>query len=183
VVAISANAPTIGKKVGGKTAAKKGLGGQGKGGLGGAKVQKVEGELREAINVPQELLHDTEESTGTKDKPSGSSSVPTTTSEQSTSRGGPQPANKFGGFGSDSATLVANNTLVPSSTYNPAQYPQREGPDYGGLGGGNNDAEPAGGGFHETMWQLGDAMRNVKEKVKKKRDAIGSKVKDFLDDL
>lgn len=175
VVAISSStAPTIGKKTGGKLAVKKGLGGAKKGGLG---IKKVEGELKEATTVSKDMLHDVEPAPAAKVTPTPSVSRAAPVSASPSPATAPSQANQ------DREQFVANNTLRP--TYDPSKYEQRAGPDYGGIGSANNDDDDgdAGGGFSDTMWQIGDAMRNFKEKAKAKQKTIGNTMKEFLDDL
>lgn len=179
VVALSSTSTTVGaKKVGGKVAKKAGL--------GGGKATKVEGPIEEATSVPTSLLYEEKApapkaTASSTNNASNSASTPTSTTPTSVEP--PSAKGRFYGLGSDSNATQSANTLKP--TYDPAKYAQRSGPDYGGIGSANDndDGGSSGGGFSETMWQIGDSLRSLKEKATAKRDSMGEKVKTFLDDL
>lgn len=184
VVAISTTTTTIGKKTGGKTVAKKGLGGGG--------IKKVDGPIAEATSVPTSMLYDPDDrsagkssapsATATTGPTSNSSTVGTPTATTNTANAS---KGRFYGMGSESDTNATNSKLAPSN-YSSAHYAQRAGPDYTGIGSSNdNDAEEEGKSSRlaDAMWQLGDSLRNLKEKAAAKKESLGEKVKGFLDDL
>jgi ADP-ribosylation factor GTPase-activating protein 2/3 len=65
-------------------------------------------------------------------------------------------------------------------------YAQRAGPDYSGIGSAGatgGDDEEGDSGFGDTVYAIGEAFRSLKRTVTSRQDSIGSKIKDFLDDM
>lgn len=79
------------------------------------------------------------------------------------------------------ASTSSSSSSKPTTT----SFAQRSGPDYTGIGSGSAGTgdDEGDGGFSDTMWRIGDALRGIKNAVSKKADSFGGKAKEFLDEL
>lgn len=74
-------------------------------------------------------------------------------------------------------------------SYDSSRYAQKSGPDFTGLGSAPynpqapSDGSDGSSSIQETLWQIGDAWSTLKEKAQRSQESIGSKIKDYLDDL
>lgn len=73
----------------------------------------------------------------------------------------------------------------PAAMVSSANYAQRAGPDYSGIGsgGGGVSGDDGGSALQDTLWTIGDAFRNLKAAATAKKESLGGSIKNFLDDL
>lgn len=160
--------------VGGKATKRKGLGGV-------AKAGPVE-ELAQTAPVPQALV-EAEPEKASAPAPKAAPAARPAQPQQAvvvnpnapTFSNAERKEDRFQGLG---------NAAQPAqpAQFDDARYAQRAGPDYTGIGSGGDEPTNSSG-VQDFFWGVGEAFSNMKEKAERRQQALGTKIKGFLDEL
>eukprot|EP00758_Cryptobia_borreli_P012263 Tbor_TRINITY_DN5731_c1_g2::TRINITY_DN5731_c1_g2_i2::g.20315::m.20315/K12493/ARFGAP2_3; ADP-ribosylation factor GTPase-activating protein 2/3 len=160
---------------------RKGLGGDT--GLKAGKIVKADKieESRNAV-IPKRLIEGEEEDSEKDKKSSEAPSSPYGAYSNNNNNNN----NKFIGIGSADMNLSGSNDM-PAHIYRTGEH-ITSGPDYGGIGSMSNTGTPTSGGysgvgFRETLYSVGEAFSNAKEKMESITARTGDTIKDYLDGL